>query len=139
MLEQDTIDSVPKAVRELIEKEADVVFKPNLGPQTDFLASPERDVFYGGAAGGGKSYALLADLLRYCDNPNHRALIIRRTLDELTELVDKSKQLYPKAFPGQSSENQKPCGSFLQVLQHGSHILTKTKTLRDTKDKPLHG
>jgi hypothetical protein len=64
------------------------------------LASPERDVLYGGAAGGGKSYALLADLLRYAHLPDHRALLIRRTLDELTELIDKSKQLYPKAFPG---------------------------------------
>jgi hypothetical protein len=100
VIEDTTLQNVPKPVRELVEDEAEVIFKPNEGPQTDFLASPERDVFYGGAAGGGKSYALLADLLRYCGNPNHRALIIRRTLDELTELVDKSKQLYPKAFPG---------------------------------------
>jgi hypothetical protein len=29
-----------------------VVFKPNEGPQTEFLAASERQVLYGGAAGG---------------------------------------------------------------------------------------
>lgn len=29
-----------------------IVFKPNPGPQTLFLAAPEREVLYGGAAGG---------------------------------------------------------------------------------------
>jgi hypothetical protein len=31
------------------------IIRPNPGPQTDFLAAPERDVLYGGAAGGGKA------------------------------------------------------------------------------------
>ena len=100
VIEESVLEQVPASVKELVEDEAEVIFKPNSGPQTDFLASPERDVFYGGAAGGGKSFALLADLLRYCGNSNHRALLIRRTLDELTELINKSRDLYPKAFPG---------------------------------------
>jgi hypothetical protein len=29
-----------------------IIFKPNPGPQTFFLAAPEREVLYGGAAGG---------------------------------------------------------------------------------------
>jgi hypothetical protein len=29
-----------------------VIFKPNAGPQTAFLAASEREVLYGGAAGG---------------------------------------------------------------------------------------
>ena len=93
------LDALPNAVADLVG-ESEVVFQPNDGPQTDFLSAGERDVLYGGAAGGGKSFALLADPLRYCHNPNHRGLLLRRTLDELTELIDKSRQLYTKAFPG---------------------------------------
>ena len=99
VVDQGDLDTLPPAVSELID-ETPVIFKPNEGPQTEFLSAPEQDVLYGGAAGGGKSFALLADPLRYCHNPNHRGLLLRRTLDELTELIDKSKQLYPKAFPG---------------------------------------
>lgn len=77
-----------------------VVFTPNPGPQTEFLAASEREVLYGGAAGGGKSYGLLADPLRYFGNGNFNGLILRRTNDELRELVWKSQELYPQAYPG---------------------------------------
>jgi len=90
---------LPDAVKKTVYKEH-VIFQPNDGPQTEFLAAPEKDVLYGGAAGGGKSYAMLVDPLRFCHRPAHRALILRRTMPELRELIDKSRELYPQAFPG---------------------------------------
>ena len=95
---EDILDKVPKALKQ--EVNDNVIFKPNTGPQTDFLAAPERDVLYGGAAGGGKSYAMLIDPLRFAHRAAHRALILRRSMPELRELIDKSRELYPKAFPG---------------------------------------
>ena len=83
-----------------LEVEKNVIFSPNQGPQEDFLAAAETDVLYGGAAGGGKSYAMLVDPLRYAHRAAHRALIIRRSMPELRELIDKSRELYPRAFPG---------------------------------------
>ena len=55
---------------------------------------------YGGAAGGGKSYAMIVDPLRYAHRKAHRALILRRSMPELREMIDKSRELYPQAFPG---------------------------------------
>ena len=52
-------NDLPKALRTVAEE--NVIFRPNEGPQTDFLAASETDVLYGGAAGGGKSYAMLVD------------------------------------------------------------------------------
>jgi hypothetical protein len=77
-----------------------IIFSPNAGPQTDFLAAGEREVLYGGSAGGGKSYAMLADPLRYITHPQFSGLILRHTTEELRELIWKSQELYPKIIPG---------------------------------------
>ena len=76
-----------------------VIFEPNPGPQTEFLSSNDREVLYGGSAGGGKSYAMLADPVRSLNNPHFRGLLVRRTTEELRELISVSKTLYPKAIP----------------------------------------
>ena len=80
VIDDDFISNLPASVRQNLEEDTELIFKPNDGPQTDFLAAPEKEVLYGGAAGVGKSYAMLVDLLRYADNPNHKALLLRRTL-----------------------------------------------------------
>lgn len=85
---------------EELEKEAEIIFKPNPGPQTQFLAAPELEVLYGGAAGGGKSFAMLADPMRWFGHKEFNGLLLRRTNDELRELIWKSQDLYPKAYPG---------------------------------------
>jgi len=83
-----------------VEEHANVLFKPNEGPQTEFLAASEREVLYGGSAGGGKSYAMLADPLRYMGHPQFSGLLLRHTTEELRELIFKSQELYPKIWPG---------------------------------------
>ena len=111
VIDMGDISVLPSSVSDLVG-DSEVVFQANPGPQEEFLSAGERDVLYGGAAGGGKSFALLADPLRYCHNANHRGLLLRRTLDELTELIDKSRQLYTKAFPGAKFRESKSTWHF---------------------------
>ena len=92
---------------EIVPRQETVVFVPNEGPQTNFLAAPEREVLYGGAAGGGKSYGLIADPMRYFHHPQFAGIILRRTNDELRELIWKTQELYPKAFKGAKWKSQK--------------------------------
>jgi len=98
VIEED-LEVVPPNVKKAVQ-EREVIFEANEGPQTQFLAASEREVFYGGARGGGKSYAMLIDPLRYCDRQKHRCLLIRRSMPELRDLINHSQQLYPKAYPG---------------------------------------
>ena len=69
VLEPKTVPAVPMAAPFDTEVAQDIVFQPNAGPQTEFLSSSEREVLYGGAAGGGKSYAMLADPLHGLNSP----------------------------------------------------------------------
>ena len=96
----ETVPAQAMAPEYEVEAAQDIVFKPNPGPQTEFLSASEREVLYGGAAGGGKSYAMLADPLHGLNDPNFSGLLVRHTTEELRELIQKSQELYPKAIPG---------------------------------------
>lgn len=84
-------------------------WSPQLGPQTDAISAtwcPE--LFFGGAAGGGKSDFLLGDYLQ--DVPTYgsawRGILFRRTYPELEELMARAQELYP-ATGGRWNENKK--------------------------------
>jgi len=51
--------------------------------QKVFLRTYALEALFGGAAGGGKSSALLMSALQYCDIPNYSAIIFRRTYADL--------------------------------------------------------
>jgi predicted phage terminase large subunit-like protein len=52
--------------------------------QAEFLLNDVRESLFGGAAGGGKSDALLMAALQYVDEPNYAAILFRRTYKDLS-------------------------------------------------------
>jgi len=72
--------------------------------QREFLACPDWEVLYGGAAGGGKSDSMLIDA--WCanangqNNPNHRAVIFRKQFVDLQQLIERGQFLFPQMMPG---------------------------------------
>ena len=68
--------------------------------QAQFLSLTCREALYGGAAGGGKSDALLVDAIRYVGRgygDKYNAIIFRRTLQDVKKrLLPRSRQLYTR-------------------------------------------
>lgn len=60
------------------------VIRPQRGPQERFLATSADIAIYGGAAGGGKTYGLLMEPLRYMNVKKFRAVIFRQNYTQIT-------------------------------------------------------
>lgn len=96
-----------------------------------FLACTADIAIYGGAAGGGKSYALLLDPIRHHENPEFNAVIFRRNSTQVRNpggLWDQSMRIYGLfgAIPTEGPLEwtfQSKMGVKFSHLEHESSVL----------------
>lgn len=108
-------------------------FQPNEKQRT-ILDADYVEVFYGGAAAGGKSALQLMAASKYVDYGNYRALILRRTTKALKEaggLVDLSYEFFANTgarYYINEMEWRFPSGAVIKLgfLEHDNHLQSYT-------------
>jgi len=94
--------------------------------QRAFLDLPDFEAFYGGAAGGGKSDALLMGAIMYADVPGYHAIIFRRTTPNVRDLIDRSMEWFSghAQWNGNTMRWTFPSGARLSFghLQHAHDV-----------------
>ncbi|MCC6425632.1 MAG: terminase [Phycisphaerales bacterium] len=73
------------------------------GSQELFLNTRTYEVLYTGNRGGGKTACLLMSFAQFCGRgfgSDWKGILFRHTYPELKDIVDKSRQLFPKIWPG---------------------------------------
>lgn len=100
---------------------AQIIWEPQPGPQTALLECPVFEVFYGGARGGGKTESSIGDWLQHSSlyGENAIGIFVRRKLTQLSEVIARTKQLFPK-LGAKYNEQQKtwtmPTGARLKFV-----------------------
>lgn len=76
----------------------ETVWQPNPGPQTMLIECPVKEVFYGGARGGGKTESSIGDWLEHSNRYGEAAvgIFFRRHFKQLEEVIARTKQIFSK-------------------------------------------
>lgn len=86
--------------------------------QYRFLMIPDKEAFYGGAAGGGKSDALLMGAIMFCHLRDYNAILIRKTLQDLSL----SSGLIPRSMQWLKGKAHWDCQSHVWKFPSGATI-----------------
>lgn len=93
------------------------MWNPNTGPQMEAYFSPADELFYGGAAGGGKSDLMIGLAV----TAHHKSIIFRREYPQLKEIMLRSWELLhktPAKYNGQERFWQRIPGG--RMLEYGA-------------------
>lgn len=108
--------------------------RPNDGPQREFCRTAADIAIYGGAAGSGKSFALLYAAAKYTHVPGYTGVVFRRTAPELVgggSLWELATQLYPVIGARYRESPVLEC-------RFPSNALIEFRHLQHDKDKHAH-
>ena len=74
----------------------ELIWAPQAGPQTLLIRCHIRDIFYGGARGGGKTDGALGHWMYHALEYGSQAkgLFVRRTMPELEEVISRAKEMF---------------------------------------------
>ena len=78
------------------QRQQEIIWQPDPGPQTAFISCPIFEVAYGGARGGGKTDGVMGEWGRHSFDHGKYAsgLMVRRTLEELSDTIKRSHEIF---------------------------------------------
>jgi len=103
-----------------LQKDSEVIWSPQPGPQTLLLQCPAFEVFYGGAVGGGKSDGLLGDFSRGLGSgPSWKGIYLRRNFPDMDSVIRRSMEIWgpiygAKCYSASKYEWNFPSGELFQ-------------------------
>lgn len=92
-------------VEKLREQETSLNIIAQRGCQEKFLATNADITIFGGNRGGGKSWALLMEVLKDIQNKNNNSIILRNEKEDLSGVIEKSYKLFSQFGKYNKSQN----------------------------------